>query len=449
MESLSVELLLLIAEHVQVDQRDYFRMLRVCRRWHAILSPKAYNRISLTHDQIQPLVRCIHNNPKLNIGAAIRDLDVWWAGGSDDECDVELVNDAASRACDTPADRKRLGQGLREGNPDAWFAILIQSLEAITSLTIQYFHSEYSLPMLGRVANLDPPFNTVPALQHLERVTVRTEDLKTAYETADFLQLFRLPAMRMLEANGLYEADDVDEIYPKPGPGTSGIKEIDLEGNGSKGMADYITSCANLEVFNYQHDNKAVWGELYLTFQPGAFYAALVTQKHSLRKLWLSDGGETDAEDCDDYDEEGNVHFNRFGSLTEFCQLQELSIPVRTLLEFGHGDTPRVSLPDILPESLEYLFLFDYLDEDFEVVSANLKRVVEQRTKRFPNLTKLYLQPSKLEKITLTHHWKFEIYASVQQAFAPLMEICNRSGIDFRLRKVAWAEDDDEDEDCL
>ncbi|KAJ5281666.1 hypothetical protein N7478_007038 [Penicillium angulare] len=443
MESISNELLLLIAEHVRhVNQRDYFRMLRVCRSWHAFLSPRAYNRISIGHDQIYPLVRCVYENP--NIGAAIRDLDVWWASGSNDGCDVEMVNDAVRRVCDSPADRKEWKGELRQGNPDAWFAVLVQSLEAVTSLTLQYSYSDYFIPMLSRMANRDPPFNEKPVLQHLERVTVRVEDIKTAYESSSFLQLFRLPAMRMLEADAVYEAHESDSIYPKPDPGTSGIRELRIMGNGSKGMADYITSCANLEIFDYDHDNKAVWGEIYLIFHPGAFYAALVTQKHSLRELRLSDHGETEPENCDDYDDydEGNEHFNLFGSLTEFHQLRELCIPVRTLLQFGLGDTPRVSLPDILPPNLEYLDLYQCLDKDFDVVMADLKRVVAQRTERFPNLTKLYIRLLNLEKIPRPiNWWSFEIPVSTHQAFATLTEICNQSGIDFRLRKSAWLED--------
>ena len=90
------EVLLLIAEYV-TDQRDYFRLLRVCHSWHTLLLPRAYRRISVADSQIYPLVGCVYRNPR--IGKAILDLDIFWSSGeSDVEYDVEIAKDAVRRA---------------------------------------------------------------------------------------------------------------------------------------------------------------------------------------------------------------------------------------------------------------------------------------------------------------------------------------------------------------
>ncbi|KAJ5672263.1 hypothetical protein N7507_001390 [Penicillium longicatenatum] len=446
MTFISNEILLLVADNI-THQEDYFRLLRVCRRWHELLFLRAYRRISVSEDQIYPLVCCIYSNPE--IGAAIQELNLWWVlKGLKIEYDVEMVKDAVQRACDSPAECKKWIDRLRQGNSDAWLAVLVQSLEAVTVLGLDFsIRSSYFIPMLGRAATRDPPFDTKPVLQRLKCITLKTEDNKTAFDASNFLPLFQLPEMRVFSAHALTDAYESFAVYPNPG--TSGIRELRLGGtitrcNGSKGFANYITACANLEILEYQHDNVAIWSQYSGSFQSGAFYTALLTQKHSLRELKLNDNGENTTENCDNDSDDEDDCFNRFGSLAEFHQLTELRIPVRTILQFGHGDRPTVFLLDVLPPNLVYLHLADYHEEDSDVIVANLKDVVTQRTKKFSNLTKIRLQSSELEHIPQTPRgWRLEVPTHYKQTFAPLQEICREVGIEFCLCKPGWAAVDD------
>ncbi|KAJ5993051.1 hypothetical protein N7451_008775 [Penicillium sp. IBT 35674x] len=56
----------------------------------------------------------------------------------------------------------------------------------------------------------------------------------------------------------------------------------------------------------------------------------------------------------------------------------EDAMTMRTLLQFGHGDHPTVSLSAVLSSSLECLYLSHDWEEDFDIVVANLTNVATQ-----------------------------------------------------------------------
>jgi hypothetical protein len=276
-------------------------------------------------------------------------------------------------------------------------------------------------------------------------VKLETYDIKISPEAVDYLPILRLPAIQGFSANGLCEVKDWESVYPKPAPGTSSVTKLDFGSlgrcNGGKGMADFIISCANLEVFDYQHDNTAIWNEPRIDFHPRLFYEALCTQKHSLRELRLNNIGETDFLD-DDSDEAGI--FDGFGSLADFHQLRELRMPLCTLFQFDEDGRPKVSLSKILPPSLEYLQLTEYEEEDFDVVMENLGDVIAQREERFPNLEKLEIQPWIMEiktEIEIPEEGvtydpaDTEVPVSVKEAFAPFKAACEEMGISFAFSK--------------
>ncbi|KAJ5861689.1 uncharacterized protein N7529_008999 [Penicillium soppii] len=198
-------------------------------------------------------------------------------------------------------------------------------------------------------------------------------------------------------------------------------------------MIDDITACSNLEVFEYQHDNNAIWGESYIDFYPFLFYNASSMQKHSLRELRLNNKGEFRPVDIDD---EGDL--NTFGYLIEFHQLRELRIPTRTLLQFGSNDQPRVSLLEILPPSLEYLNLAYCREEDFDIIIRNLRSMLAKREKQFLNLKRLEIGPDVLEMnpgAEYYHSTNFAVPESTQQSFASIQLVCREMGIQFGFRK--------------
>ncbi|KAJ5785587.1 uncharacterized protein N7503_010799 [Penicillium pulvis] len=447
MAILNNDVVLLIEDHLSY-QPDKFSMMRVCRQWYALLLPRLFaKRMWVWGYMIYPLVRCIQINS--NIGAAIQNLKVRLDFEPEEQrpepkYDVRMVRDAVERACESRAEQTKWNRGLRMGDKDAWLAVLLQYLEGITVLRLSYSDkSDYFIPMLRRVAIRAAPFNTKPVLQRLEKVTVSTDEEKIHLLASDFLPLLSLPAMRVFNADGLYEKYEDNSLYPKPSPGISGIREMNLGrvcigSNGIKGMADYITACANLEILEYQHCTDTPSRYVSLSFHSGAFYNALVTKKNSLRVLRLNDSGQSLAWGCDDEFE--NEEFNQFGSLFEFHHLRELRISVRTLLQFGHGHRPTVSLSTVLPSSLECLYLSHYWEEDFDIVVANLTSVATQRAERFSNLTKVRIQSSDVERVPRSEGgWKLELPESIHRVFAPLAEVFLEAGIDFGLCKPEWA----------
>lgn len=91
--------------------------------------------------------------------------------------------------------------------------------------------------------------------------------------------------------------------------GKSPVASLVLEShcNGRDGVAEFITSCANLKEFRYQHDDDEDWAQTCKNFQPQKIYKALLTQKHSLEVLHLSHNVQVSRFPSDDKDENGPV----------------------------------------------------------------------------------------------------------------------------------------------
>jgi hypothetical protein len=426
------DILLLISEHIN-HQKDKTRLLLVCRNWYSLLLPIAYRKICVESEQIYPLVRSIQKNPQ--IGPAIRHLRVEWSSGSEDEFANYEVDDLTKTLKPSESDKNldEWKEDLRKGCPDAWLVVLVLSAEFVKTLDLNvYCYSPHFFRMLAQITN-ENPFGSKPALQHLEIARVWTDDMKTHYPANELLPFFSLPAMREFNGGGICEYEEDNSKEPAVavrGPGTSGITKINLGGhrtnNGSKGMADFIRSCANLEIFEYQHDNKAIWGESYSDFRPLLFYNALCSQKHTLRELRLNNRGENMPAGFDD---EYDGRWDGFGSLAEFHRLRELQIPFFTLVQFGTTNQPKASLVEVLPPSLEYLNLSYCGDGDFDIVIKNIRGLLAQR-EQFPNLKKLEVKPDFMVKIVETYG-EFRVPTSTQESFAPIGIMCRELGIDF------------------
>lgn len=298
--------------------------------------------------------------------------------------------------------------------------------------------------MLARAASQEKPFDLKPGLRGLESVYIHNECSKGAYFTHKFLPLLDFPAMRVLSTTSFCEDSGWKNAreYPKPAPGTSGITELEFhECNGGNDMADFIVSCANLGLFDYQH-TKVVWGDKYYNFSPLILYTPLYTQRHSLRVLRLNNNGDIEIEDDwfseDDWEVENDMGHSSFGSLVEFHQLRELRMPLQTLLQFDKYSEPAVSLMEVLPTSLEHLQLAGYREDDFEDVIENLQLMLAHQTERFPNLKRIEIQPVVLELDydTFSNNYMCpKIRDSVTRKFAPLKKDCDQLGLEFGLTK--------------
>ncbi|KAJ5893713.1 hypothetical protein N7495_005404 [Penicillium taxi] len=432
------DIILLIVDQIDTIQ-DLLRLLLVCRHWYDLIFPKAYECISLDGNQIYGLLCSIQSNPK--IGPAIRDLSIGWPSYQSYEPgyfdhNVAIFKDFLQQASPSIEYCSIWEQDLLKGHSDAWLAVLAPLLEGVEWLEVDHGWKYHFLPLLARAGAREKPFDSKPIFQSLKSVIIKDEDLKASFSANNLLPLLYFPEMQAFSVNSLHEEEDPDEFYySNPELGTSGVSELDFDQcNGIHGMAHYVKACANLKVFNYQHQNQAVWGAEYYDFRPLKFYKALCIQKQNLQEIRLNNNGEIDGNG----DNDDGIDYSGFGSLADFHQLHELRMPLRTLLQFGLSDRPSVSLPDVLPSSLEYLQLAGYYEEDFNVAIENLRSMLAQRKKRFPNLKRIEVQPVYMEQTpdTKIPHWMhYEIPESVKQAFAPFKVACDEQGIKFALTK--------------
>ncbi|KAJ5909048.1 hypothetical protein N7495_001730 [Penicillium taxi] len=444
MAALPDEILFLILDQIG-DNKLRLELLLVCRRWYNLLFSKVYERIDVKCQQIRDLLCSVQNNSK--IGTAFRELsfDESFTEGFDpnDIMPIEIMKQV-SPSSEFYKDWER--DLFHDHDYGAHLALLVPSLQSVKALRLTGYlcYSEPFFGLLARAAAREKPFDSKSVLQSLEKVELRPLHLKAHYGRNISL-FFSFPAMRVLSVSQLAE-EDIEWTklnYPKLVPGFSSITELHFEYcTGSKGMAEYIEACANLEVFNYQHQVQAIWGEAYHRFRPLAFYKPLLNQKNSLRVLRLDNIGESDPDFEVEYDID--LDYVSFGSLTEFRVLRELRIPLRTLLQYDSNNRPAVSLLKVLPSSIQILQLAKVCEEDLKVLVENLREVLARREDRFPNLNRLEIQPRLLEKdpsrVVYNPHWEcswhvLKIPISFKEAFAPIQLLCDSIGIEFEFNE--------------
>lgn len=109
---------------------------------------------------------------------------------------------------------------------------------------------------------------------------------------------------------------------------------------------------------------------------------------------------------------------NRRMCVGDFHRLRELQIGVRTILQYGTGEEPKVSLLDILPSSLDVLGLAHCYEKDYAAVIENLQTLLAHR-ERFRNI----------KRIQIKFPW-FDPKAA-PPCFKPVKEACGEMGITF------------------
>ncbi|PKX91220.1 F-box protein [Aspergillus novofumigatus IBT 16806] len=455
MDTLPVEILLTIGRYVS-DVQDKLQLLQVCRRWRALLLEVAYNHLDIVGSRIRPLTEVVLANPL--IGSAIRGLSVqWWDAyieshpqrQSDDPL-PQRAEELVVQISKSPDERKDWTENLRGGNQEAWLALLLASVPNLTALSGQYVEDAPRVTrVVSRAARKEPPFDTRPALQRLVTLYIHAENLKEAYPHWQFLPFFHLPSIRDVNLGAVNEAREgqrLDHAAVGSASGTAPVESLSLEYscNGRKGMAEFITSCANLKQFKYQHDRQEIWGESYIEFQPRRFYRALLTQKHSLEVLHLSDRGEneTDTDYLSDDDEENDgpqAQDRWFGSLAAFSRLQDLRIRVQNLLNYHDRDRDEsVVLKDVLPSSLRSLHMAECRVTHCAVLVPNIQGVLAHYKEQFPSLEQVSISSAVAEIIPEFHDMsgyqsQARIPESFREIFVKVGEMCDRVGVEFEL----------------
>lgn len=440
------EILLLIGQHVDpfIKKPNGFKLSRVCRHWYSLFTPQLYSDIWIDAPQLPALVRSLRGNPRL--GPYIRRFLLrWWDSWDEEEggYDPEFLHFLAEKASHSLEEAEKWKASLKKTNTDAWFAVLLMYLPNMTTLDIDHpGNSDYVKRMLCRAAYREKPFDVIPGLQNLETVRISNEDRnKTSYPACEIIPFFHLSKVRFLQGETVIENEyDERDDHPaqKAANGTSPIQKIKFnkECNGRKGFTEFITSCANLQEFEYQHSNQEIWGDSYTRFRPCLFYKALLTQKHSLQVLRLNDGGDHEVTGMEEEEEEDSHPDDWFGSLKEFIHLRELRVRIRNLFDYGRENkTPSLSLREILPSSLEYLVLANYDVFQYSVVNGNLHELLSHR-EEFPNLRMIEIQPGEAERIDPARnviYWRdnFQAPIGVRVSFGEIERVCGEVGVEF------------------
>jgi hypothetical protein len=298
---------------------------------------------------------------------------------------------------------------------------------------------------MQRAVHGETPFQK-PAFRGLRKVSMShlpgDGDAKGSFTPSQLLTFFRFSSMRLLSAESVVEQtstqseDQESTTEDCPSTEYSSISEIHLtSSNGSKGMQNLISSCSSLKSFKYQHCDNHLFAEGY---QPSAFYRTLEGSKNSLETLWLDTHGShlpftiTGANES---------HDEWFGSLADFTTLKDIRIRLPNLLDVRYQLEPSSPLPDLLPRSMESLYIEGCKEVSLTMLLAQIKLVLGKHQSRFPNLRTLdvegffhddeYYEDSGYEAST---GGEKSIKPRILEMAEPLHSACAEVGISLNIR---------------
>lgn len=397
MPALPNDILLLVGESLE-DHHDRYSLIFVCRRFHDLFLGYVYRAASITTCcDIQSFLRSVLKRPEL--ARAVRSLhfDRWQDGLSTGDAkitgeDRELFNrwtESISKSDDESADWK---QDLRNGVSEAWIALLLPLARNLRHLRLIYpKDNNYLDRTLQRAVSGE--YSAFQSLQEvsLSHLECDSDNTKGSFLPSQILPFFQLPLMRsisadtVMESNSAQEDRGMSEADPLTDP--SSISEITLTaGNGAKGMKSLIASCPSLKSFKYQHSDSHLHAEGY---QPSAFYRSLVGNRSTLQTLWLDSCGHHLPFTVTGVNE---THDEWFGSLAEFTALKNLRIRLPNLLNIRYQPEPMTSLPDVLPQSLESLYVEGCKENSLSVLLKQIHMVLSQHVSRFPMLNRVDIE---------------------------------------------------------
>jgi hypothetical protein len=170
---------------------------------------------------------------------------------SDDNL-LETAEELARQISRSPEEQKDWIKNLQTGNQDAWLALLLALVLNLTTLSREYCADAPRVTLvITRAACEEPLFDTRPALQWLETYII-SNNIKNIYPHWQFLLFFHLPLLRDVDLGSVKEVREwgrLDHPAVSSASSTAPMESLVLESycNGRNGMAEIITSCANLK----------------------------------------------------------------------------------------------------------------------------------------------------------------------------------------------------------
>ncbi|KAJ0427135.1 hypothetical protein BJY00DRAFT_271737 [Aspergillus carlsbadensis] len=286
------------------------------------------------------------------------------------------------------------------------------------------------------------------------------DDSKGSLSPAQLFPFFRMPSMRTVDADTVIEPvrstseseREAEDGHEDPQAATQEAQErirtsiTDLTFNASnaaQGLESLLTLCPSLKALKYQHSDDHA---LASGFQPASFFTSLATSKTTLESLWLDNLGTHHAFTASGLNESYDGYF---GSLADFTALKDLRIRLPNLLDVGYTFEPSTPLPEILPSSIERLYVESCKENSLPMLISQLQLLLEARKEKFKALKRVdiegffHVDDEDLDDSGADGASGIRervIKERVHEIVQPLREGCKEVGVQLSLRDRACAQ---------
>ncbi|CAI7603462.1 unnamed protein product [Penicillium pancosmium] len=378
---LPLELLHLIGSNL--DQKDTRNLISTSHRMHSVFQQKLYTNVTIRQRNVnaaQSFLYTVARNPELAGYVQSLTLADWetydwdihrdWNIPRDPQkttkrpnFDGDLIRKLVDEAADYPKeDKSKWLQDLEEYYDDAWLALLIPRLTGLRKISFEWPYGSYHVDkMLEKAARNGEnavhsyqmhPFFKFPSVRKVSGWKV-AEDAKEEEEEEEELEDFDRHPTEVLKGYSLL-------------PQCSNVTDIDLsQSNAGEGMQQWIQACKALKSFRIIHGGPVF---SYDDAQPRKLYNSLSLHKSTLEAIWF---------EYDDQGGDGENDDEWMGSFVDFYNLKFLRLSLPNLVGLNEQGSSARKICDVIPSSLETLFLdiawgafFDVWDDLAEIATS-------------------------------------------------------------------------------
>ena len=334
---------------------DRVRLLQTCKSLRAELISEVYSSICIGSTDLPYLICSIHRKPDL--GALIRHIkcsgswifacirDITSHPGYAREVSQWALSHVPIPAPESWGSGERWRSALTQGSCDVWLTMLLPFLLNTRSLEIDNIHCNSVYLALCEIAIHRNTLGDLGMALQCPEECVITSYPSTFIISTEIFPLMRLPKMRILRLSGIKDDDTDVSSESTFVAGTSTVEEIYFPSRCSsqRGFYTFITACAILRVYEYQH-SVHVDPSLRDLFRARPLYEALLQQKRCLEIIRINDKADG---------QPWYLHpdYMDFGSLSDFPRLRELRLPFCCLVgpDRAENGSSNKYLASILP----------------------------------------------------------------------------------------------------
>jgi hypothetical protein len=398
MENIPNDVILLIGDHLE-DRGDCYNAVLVNSRFHALFSRALFRSTALKNlTQLQLFMKAIVRQPSLASVIQCLDLSRWESAPAQSFLDADELAQLsiwAKSVSRSEEEHIQWEQDLLKGNEEAWIALLLSRANNIRQLKLAYPRENNYLDQIFDRALNSGQCHGFLRLEEAYLSHMEDDESKGSLSPAQLLPFFRMPSMRKVDADTVIEPATSNgdsgretDIQAEEDPTQcSSITDLTLNSsNAAQGLESLTTLCPSLKSLKYQHSDDHA---LASGFQPTSFFTSLATRKLTLETLWLDNLGTHHAFTASGLNESYDGYF---GSLADFTALKDLRIRLPNLLDVGYTFEPSTPLPEILPSSIERIYIESCKENSLPMLISQLQLVLEARKERFKALKRVDIE---------------------------------------------------------